>query len=211
MSRSFSKIRHIQEANQRLEKRTIVEAIDLKKETPTGINQIMELGHKFMMDNNPDGLKNKEGFEAALEDLKWIFKSTINNIEGMRRGIGDIRNHGNEMSSSLEEQAPNVGGVTSLNPKTPTFKSVKDLVNAASSANYTNGTWGTYQRNPGMPEMIFFNGFSPSTMGYQRMKGVLGNMAKAMIDTKGRTSGKWSIKNNTLFLDGEPVKVIPIS
>lgn len=49
------------------------------------INTIMDLGYRFMMARNPDGPKNKAGFEAALEDLKWVFKSTINNIEGQRR------------------------------------------------------------------------------------------------------------------------------
>lgn len=70
------------------ESRTISEQRESKDSAD--INQIMDLGYRFMMDRNPDGPKNKMGFEAALDDLKWIFKTTISNIEGQRRGIGGI-------------------------------------------------------------------------------------------------------------------------
>lgn len=70
------------------ESRTISEQKEFKD--TADINQIMDLGYRFMMSRNPDGPKNKEGFESALDDLKWIFKSTISNIEGQRRGMGEM-------------------------------------------------------------------------------------------------------------------------
>lgn len=67
--------------------KTLVEQPKRKEDSAIipDINTIMDLGYRFMMARNPDGPKNKAGFEAALEDLKWVFKSTINNIEGQRR------------------------------------------------------------------------------------------------------------------------------
>lgn len=81
------------------ESRTIAEQKEFKD--TADINQIMDLGYRFMMARNPDGPKNKEGFEAALEDLKWIFKSTINNIEGQRRGMGDMMETKQETKESF--------------------------------------------------------------------------------------------------------------
>jgi hypothetical protein len=70
------------------ESRTIAEEKEFKD--TADINGIMDLGYRFMMARNPDGPKNKMGFEAALDDLKWVFKSVINNIEGQRRGLGEM-------------------------------------------------------------------------------------------------------------------------
>ena len=81
------------------ESRTITEQKEFKD--TADINQIMDLGYRFMMSRNPDGPKNKEGFESALDDLKWIFKSTISNIEGQRRGIGDVMETKQETKESF--------------------------------------------------------------------------------------------------------------
>ena len=81
------------------ESRTIAEQKEFKD--TADINQIMDLGYRFMMSRNPDGPKNKEGFESALDDLKWIFKSTISNIEGQRRGMGDMMETKQETKESF--------------------------------------------------------------------------------------------------------------
>lgn len=91
----------VKESNtsKRFGKKGIVEQLETKEKSD--INNIMDLGYRFMMSRNPDGPKNKEGFEAALEDLKWIFKSTINNIEGQRRGVGDMMETRQETKESF--------------------------------------------------------------------------------------------------------------
>jgi hypothetical protein len=91
----------VKESNtsKRFGKKGIVEQLETKEKSD--INNIMDLGYRFMMSRNPDGPKNKEGFEAALEDLKWIFKSTINNIEGQRRGVGDMMETKQETKESF--------------------------------------------------------------------------------------------------------------
>lgn len=81
------------------ESRTIVEQKEFKD--TADINQIMDLGYRFMMSRNPDGPKNKEGFESALDDLKWIFKSVISNIEGQRRGMGEMMETKQETKESF--------------------------------------------------------------------------------------------------------------
>ncbi len=81
------------------ESRTIAEQKEFKD--TADINQIMDLGYRFMMSRNPDGPKNKEGFESALDDLKWIFKSTISNIEGQRRGMGEMMETKQETKESF--------------------------------------------------------------------------------------------------------------
>jgi hypothetical protein len=91
----------VKESNtsKRFGKKGILEQLETKEKSD--INSIMDLGYRFMMSRNPDGPKNKEGFESALEDLKWIFKSTINNIEGQRRGIGDMMETKQETKESF--------------------------------------------------------------------------------------------------------------
>lgn len=91
----------VKESNtsKRFGKKGIAEQLETKEKSD--INNIMDLGYRFMMSRNPDGPKNKEGFEAALEDLKWIFKSTINNIEGQRRGVGDMMETKQETKESF--------------------------------------------------------------------------------------------------------------
>ena len=81
------------------ESRTIAEQKEFKD--TADINQIMDLGYRFMMARNPDGPKNKMGFEAALDDLKWIFKTTISNIEGQRRGMGEMMETKQETKESF--------------------------------------------------------------------------------------------------------------
>ena len=85
--------------NKRFGKKGIAEQLETKEKSD--INNIMDLGYRFMMSRNPDGPKNKEGFEMALEDLKWIFKTTINNIEGQRRGIGGVMETKQETKESF--------------------------------------------------------------------------------------------------------------
>lgn len=123
------------------------------------INQIMDLGYRFMMARNPDGPKNKMGFEAALDDLKWIFKTTISNIEGQRRGLGG-------MESTKEET--NEGFFDDIFGKPDVDRATRDSMRATGASGRGRRD-SNYGENPKREdEFVIFKGqqFSPDDIEY---------------------------------------------
>ena len=128
----------------------------------------------------------------------------------MSRSFSKIR-HIQESNSRLEKRLLDEQGFdpkkvgSPIHKKDPVFKSVKELVKAANDVNSTHGTWGTYRTSPGMPKLLYFDFFGPPSIFPHKKQIGGGNIAKAFIDTKGKESGKWSIEDNTFFLDGVPI------
>lgn len=139
------------------ESKTINEQNELKD--TADINQIMDLGYRFMMARNPDGPKNKMGFESALDELKWIFKTTINNIEGQRRGIGGIE----ETKEETKE-----GFFDDIFGKPDVDRAVKDSMRATGSSGRGRRD-SNYGEDPKPEdEYVVFRGqqFSPDDIEY---------------------------------------------
>ena len=95
--RSFSKIRHIQEVNKRLEKRTIQEQmmdtdteVDMDIENEKGskessvkfMGELMDLSSDFLNENAPEGIRNKEAYSDAIDELENYFNYVVRVLRG---------------------------------------------------------------------------------------------------------------------------------